>query len=336
MIAREATCDTALSMTGGDAASSSGNALRRPLIRALLRVALTVIVLWLLIRTVDVEAGHFSRIQPLWVLLGVATTALQVLGIALRWRFTAARLGVPISLRTALREYYVSFLVNQLLPSGIAGDALRAVRHGVQIGPERAGYGLSLRIVVLERLAGQLVTWLLVLLSAPLWLSRPVLLASLVVLLVVLGVALSLFLLARDRGWLPGFVRLLLVDAVAAWFERRAWLVQVATSALTALSCIAMFGCAAHALSAPLGALDLVRIAPLALASMTLPISFAGWGLRELATSALYAASGLDPAMGTATSVLYGLMNLAGASPGAFALLWPAHRAGPQVARVQR
>jgi hypothetical protein len=48
---------------------------------------------------------------------------------------------------------------------------------------------------------------------------------------------------------------------------------------------------------------------------MALPISFAGWGVRELASSALYAAAGLDPAVGAATSILYGLMFLAGCLP---------------------
>jgi uncharacterized membrane protein YbhN (UPF0104 family) len=318
-------------MAPGPAASSSGKALRKPLWRAVSRVALTVAVLWAVVRAVDVESIHFSRIQPRWVALGAATTFLPVLGIALRWRFTAARLGVAISVRDALREYYVSFLVNQLLPSGIAGDALRAVRHGVQMGPERAGYGLSLRIVVLERSAGLIVTWACVLASAPLWLSGRGLVVGLAVLLA-LGVGALLGL--RARGRLPGFLRILLQDSVAAWFERGAWLVQLSTSLLSVLGCIAMFGCAAQALSAPLGFVDLMRIAPLALATATLPVSFAGWGLRELASSQLYAASHLDPAMGTATSILFGLMNLAGAAPGILALLVPASRSA-QAARAR-
>jgi uncharacterized membrane protein YbhN (UPF0104 family) len=297
-------------------------ALRQRLVRAAIRIAVTALVLWVLVRAVDVERAHFSRLEVPWLLLALLTTLPQMLGVVLRWRFTAGRLGVHIPFGEAFREYYVSSLANQLLPSGIAGDALRAARHGVRLGPE-AGQGLSWRAVIIERVAGQLVMMLCVLLSAPLWLERRWLAPAAGVIVLLIGAAVAAMRLARARGWLPSFVRLVLDDALKAMVERQALLVQLGTSLLTIASCVAMFGCCARALSAPLGFVELVRTAPLVLAAMTLPVSFAGWGVRELASSALYAAGGLDPAMGAATSILYGVLSLVGATPGIAAGLWP-------------
>jgi uncharacterized membrane protein YbhN (UPF0104 family) len=297
------------------------DALRRRLGRAAIRVSVTIAVLWALLRAVDLERVHFSRIQAPWLVLGLLSTLPQMLGVVLRWRFTAARLGLHIPFGEAFREYYVSSLANQLLPSGIAGDALRAARHGVRLGAEHAG--LSWRAVLIERVAGQLVMMLCALLSAPLWLEGRWFLPVGGALVLVVAVALGAIRLASERGWLPGFARLVLGDAVKALFEPRALLAQLGTSLLTIVSCIAMFGCCARALSAPLGLPDLVRIAPLVLAAMTLPVSFAGWGIRELASSALYSAGGLDPAVGAATSILYGALSLVGATPGLAVIVWP-------------
>jgi uncharacterized membrane protein YbhN (UPF0104 family) len=300
---------------------SAPAALRQRLLRAALRIAVTIAVLWALLRAVDVEKAHFSRIEAPWLFVALLTTLPQMLGVVLRWRFTARRLGVHIPFGEAFREYYVSSLANQLLPSGIAGDALRAARHGARLGD--ASDGLSWRAVIVERVAGQLVMMVCVLLSAPLWLERRWLAPAGGAIVLLIATALAALRLARGRGWLPRFATLVLDDAAKALFEPKALLVQLGTSLLTIASCIAMFGCCARALSAPLGFFELVRTAPLVLAAMTLPVSFAGWGIRELASSALYAAGGLDPAMGAATSILYGVLSVVGATPGLFVGLWP-------------
>jgi hypothetical protein len=61
-------------------------------------------------------------------------------------------------------------------------------------------------------------------------------------------------------------------------------------------------------------------LALLALAAMVLP-SVAGWGPREGATAWVFAAAGLGADRGVATSVVYGVMVLVAALPGALVLL---------------
>jgi hypothetical protein len=52
------------------------------------------------------------------------------------------------------------------------------------------------------------------------------------------------------------------------------------------------------------------------LAATSLPVAFAGWGIREAATAALFASLALDPARGVAISVVYGVINLVASLPG--------------------
>ena len=290
---------------------------RKSLWRPVLQVVVTGTILAVLAGRSELGALSFARFDLGWFALGVLTTIPQLAGSAMRWSFAAKRLNVPVPFSRALSEYYVSSLLNQLLPTGIAGDALRISRHASFTDGARPAYTRSMRAVVLERSAGQLVLWCCVALSTPLWGGPWSTALSVGLGLLVVGSLALLALRARTprhlpRTWLNG----VLDDTTRALVDRGAVRVHLATSLLTLVSCVAMFGCAARAISAPLEFAELVRIAPLVLVSMAVPVSFAGWGVRELATTALYAASGLDPGLGATTAVVYGLMSLVGSLPG--------------------
>jgi uncharacterized membrane protein YbhN (UPF0104 family) len=58
-----------------------------------------------------------------------------------------------------------------------------------------------------------------------------------------------------------------------------------------------------------------------------LPVAFGGWGAREAAVAAGFAALGEPPALAVAVSIAYGLMVLAGGLPGLVLAVIP--RRGP-------
>ena len=94
--------------------------------------------------------------DPLWLSRAFAALTLQTVLSALRWRLTAARLGISAAMPgRRVREYYLSQVVNQTLPGGMIGDAGRAVRARAQAGLLAAG-----QAVVFERLAGQIAMFL--------------------------------------------------------------------------------------------------------------------------------------------------------------------------------
>jgi len=118
-----------------------------------LAVLVPVVVLGLLIWATDPRdlAARLGAADPGWLALGLGLLWGQTILSALRWRVTARALGQDLPAGLAVREYLVAQLVNQVLPGGITGDALRAHR-----GREMAG-GLwpALGAVALERTAGQ-------------------------------------------------------------------------------------------------------------------------------------------------------------------------------------
>ena len=65
----------------------------------------------------------------------------------------------------------------------------------------------------------------------------------------------------------------------------------------------------------------LLTAGPVALLAMSIPLSFAGWGLREASLVPLLAMLGWSPETALATSVLAGITLFIGALPGLL-VLW--------------
>ena len=303
--------------------------------RALPPLAL-VALLW---HVVDVDAvlARLRGADPRWLLAGVALVQLQVILSALRWQLTAQRLGQPLALGRAVREYYLATLLNRVLPGGMAGDAARALR-----APGDVPTGLAVQGVVIERLGGQLALFAVTvagLASWPLLVDEPAPRAALVALAVVpLLVLVGVFLVRASAARGPVRWRRAAANLGPAfrrsWFEDGAWLTQGVLSLAVTAGYIGVFAVAALASGAPLPTAALATIVPLALASMLLPFSVGGWGLREGAAAALWPLVGLAPEAGVAASVLYGLVSLVGSAPGLLVATAAAfERAAPRASR---
>jgi len=290
-----------------------------------LKAGLTLASLALIWRHADGAAAlrQLAAAHPAWIFTSLALLTLQTFLSALRWRLTAQQLGIRLQRRVAVREYYLSQIVNQLLPGGVIGDAGRAVR-----ARDAAGLVASGQAVLFERLAGQLA--LLALFSAAVignWLTPggfPVPAALLLALLflaagagLVLGIALAAPRLESRlaRGlWSAGgaFGRSVLAPEV----RRR----QLLMSLGTALCNIAAFACCAAAVDAPLAPPAALVLVPLILFSMLIPLTVSGWGLREGAAAALFPLAGATGAEGLAASLAFGIAVLVAASPGLITL----------------
>lgn len=273
-------------------------------------------------------AGMAARDLLLGTALGLLLVQLQIVLSAWRWHTTATSLGQALSLSDAVREYYLSTLVNQSLPGGVVGDAARVVRSRQQ-----SGIAVAAQSVLIERMAGQVVLALLVVVGLIAWpfvvdAARPVgawtLLAS--VLVVALLLCTIVFVGQRlTSGRIGRFAASLWPALQRAWFANGAWQVQLLLSLAIVSSYLALFAVAALTLGAPLPWIGLLTIVPLTLLTMLLPISVGGWGVREAAAAILWPIVGLTAESGVATSVLYGLLCLAGSLPGG---LFVVRRAG--------
>lgn len=286
------------------------------------RLAVSVALLWLVSRWIDLGAvlSRLSELSLGWVALGLAITVLQVGVLAWRWRYTAARLGVDLPLRKALGEYYLGILLNQLLPGGVAGDVSRAWRHtrtGAPTGP-------AVRAVILERASAQVVMTCAAIVSILLlpW-AVGVVRAAVGAVLLAAG-------LACYRVVLPRLVRGSGEESTAArfWADTRravfsadAFAAQLVSALSVVGSYIAVFVVAARAVGVETPIASILPLVAPVLMTMLIPLTVAGWGIREAAATALWGLTGLTPEDGAAISVTYGLLVLVSSAPGLAVLM---------------
>lgn len=276
---------------------------------------LAVMAMWV-DRAALVQA--FSHVSASDLALGLALVQLQIMLSALRWRFTASRLGQRIELNRAIGEYYVASLLNQGLPGGMAGDAIRAWRMRTA---GQGGWKLPAKAVVFERLSGQAAFFLLAacgLIAWPLLIDTPepiglhpilpITLAFAVIALIGLVLAMRSGIFSRFKNLMP--------ELKQAFVDNRAWVVQTGLSLAVLATYIAVFFLASSAVGAPLPFVAVLTAIPLALLAMLIPAGFGGWGTREAAAMALWPFLGATSADGLAASLLYGTLSLAGAAPG--------------------
>jgi uncharacterized membrane protein YbhN (UPF0104 family) len=257
-----------------------------------------------------------ARVLALALGIGVVTTVC----CAWRWTVVARGLGIELSLPAAVAAYYRSIFLNLTLPGGVVGDVHRGVRHGRDAGD----VGRGLRAVAWERGSGQVVQGLLTLVVL-LVLPSPVRTVAVPVAIGVAGATIGAVLLvdrARPLGrsrWARarrGVAR----DVRAGLLGRGALPVVALTSALVVLGHALTFLVAARAAGVSAPPAQMLPLALLAMLGMVVP-GIAGWGPREGATAWVFGAAGLGADHGVATAVVYGVMALVAALPGALVLL---------------
>jgi uncharacterized membrane protein YbhN (UPF0104 family) len=315
-----------------------GRAIRR-LGLPLLRLAAAVTVLWFVWRYVGAAPFEDGLRAVTWqaVVAAVTLTALTTVCSAWRWRVAARAFGLGIGLPAAVGAYYRSLFLNSVLIGGVVGDVHRAVTHGRRSGD----VVLGLRAVAWERLWGQViqaVVTVVVLLTmpSPVRPALPYVLAGVAGVAGVAGAVGCAALVARQTGRLGrsrlGRSRLARsARAVADDMRHRmlapeVWPQLTLASVLVVAGHTATFVIAARVAgsTAPLG--ELLALLMVVQTAMVIPLSIAGWGLREGVAAWAFAAAGFGAAIGVKAAILYAVLMLVAVAPGAGLLLRDAVR----------
>ncbi|OAZ98673.1 hypothetical protein ADS46_15435 [Halomonas sp. G11] len=308
--------------------------LRRVVVSGLL---LGAVALWVDPRAIVAQVQRFSLG---WVLLALLISVGQVALSAWRWQLTARLIQVPMRFGYALREYYLALLVNQLLPGGVLGDAGRAHRHASQ----SASRGRAWRAVIIERVSGQVAMGLLTLVAlalSPLWhaaLGWSVWLSIGVAGALCVGGISALVGLARKGSVnLPGWCLSVGRDIQRGLLTAGVWPLQLLSSLTIVLSYGLVMVCAARAIGVELPVSSLLALAPVVLLAMLVPLSVAGWGVREGAAAGVWMWVGLPVAQGVAVSLAYGVVVLLASLPGLWVAIGRRHAAlPPESGRAQQ
>jgi len=296
----------------------------RPLARLLVSLGILVILGALTDGRAVLEALLAMELR--WVLAALGITLLQVILLGWRWRYTVHRLGLDLSLPAAMAEYYRSLFLNQVLPGGVLGDVSRAWRHARDTPKAR---GVAVRGVVLERASGQVVMTAWAAVSCVLLLGGGGVATPALLLLLLLAGAAGWWGHRRRRHPLPASDSLggrIWRDARRALLSGPAMPVHLGSGILLVASFVGVFLLAARAVGAETEMLPTALLAAPVLMAMLIPISWAGWGVREAAAAGLWGLAGLPPSEGVLVSVGYGTLVLLASLPGGLLLLRPRER----------
>ena len=293
------------------------------------RFALSGALLWLLLSRTDASAlmARVAVIDPRWLAAAFALTVVQVVLISWRWAVIMAGLDASIGTMRALRINLAAFFLGQALPTSIAGDAWRVLK----IRSLGFGIGTGLRGVLIDRTTAMIGLVLVVLVTTPLLLARmpdPTMRWTVAAGLG-LGAALLALALSADRlsgrwasGRLSGVAEF--GRAVRGLLSRPVTAIPiVGVSAVVHLLAGVTMWLIAGSLGLPVGLVDCLVLMPPIVLVAGMPLSIAGWGLREGAVVAVFALVGVPMDGALLMSVLLGLLLLLVSLPGGLLLAIP-------------
>jgi len=299
----------------------------RIIVRSLIKALISVALIAFALRGVDTAAvgAQLASVDPWSAAIAIVlTTGISAIH-AERWRIVLARLGCVERFRSAWRLVLIGYFFNQTLPSTVGGDAFRIW------GAYRSGIGVSTAAssVIIDRMLA-LASLLLMILVGLRWLFELITVASArwIVLLVIVGGALGMALLlfasrfaTKLEGWRVTRFLLLLAAGVRAVFA--------STRAIAAVVMLTLCGYViasyvvyvlARGIAIDLSLGNALLLIPLVTLVTVLPISIAGWGLRESAMVVALGMIGVSASAAFSLSLLQGLVAMASGVPGG--LLW--------------
>jgi uncharacterized protein (TIRG00374 family) len=291
------------------------------------KAAVTLGLIWLVLRNVDM-ADTLQRVASIsgFVALSVLVLMLMLSLLSiLRWQIVMRQFGRMLGFGLAARLFFEGLFFNQALPSTVGGDGIRIYRSF------RAGLPLAAAInsVILDRVLGLTSLMLLAALAQPLFYDRVESVAArlsftAVFIISVVGIVVLLLLGNLSVRFRRGkLIRGLVGLSYAA---RHAFATPAILFPVTILSVIGhlisvvIFYMLAESLNLGVTFLDCLVMVPSVLLLATVPVSVAGWGVREGAMVAAFGLLGVPAGGAAAASVLFGLGMAITALPGG--VLW--------------
>jgi uncharacterized protein (TIRG00374 family) len=296
---------------------------------ALSKLALSLGLAWYALSRVDLAGavGHIATLNIRWMLASISLVLAQFVFASIRYRRILSVANFKLSAKIAFENVMIGAFFSQTLASFIGGDAMRiwrVIRSGVPIS-------LAAYSVLLDRAFGFVGLAVLIALGLGLFfhfVSDTWVRGALVFLVI------SVFVASGVLAWIgkphavsiqhPVFRRLR--ELAQLWRKQlqntqSAALLFLISIGIQALNVLSVYG-AARSLGMSLDLFACMALLPPVLFLAMLPISFAGWGVRESAMMVALGLIGLEPSKAVAISVCYGLIVLAASLPGGLIWLW--------------
>src|SRR5712691_10236025 len=275
----------------------------RPFLILSARILVSLALLYLALRGINFTAiqSRLSQINVGWIALAVLITVVQIFIGALRWRQISELCQAPLTDLQAFRYNMIGAFFNQTLPSSIGGDAMRLWL----VNRTGAGWRAATYSILTDRAVGLIALALMIVASLP-WSygmianSHGRLALVLVDFAALLG-GLGFLLLGYlpwpwlKHWWPTKHIHACSVIANKVIFDRRSGPKIAILSLSIHVLAVVIDWCAVRSISAPA---DFEQV--------LMPISIAGWGVREATMMVAFGYAGLAQTDGTVVSILFG------------------------------
>lgn len=292
------------------------------------KLAVSAGLIALVLSKIDLGALKDRLLSPDAAALAATIVLAAVQVVVVAWRFgrVLAALGRPIGLGEAVTINMIGLFFNQSLPSTMGGDAMRIwrlVRRGAPLGAAVNG-------VLLDRITALIGIVILIALTLPLLFElvedrRPVIAFTIVLAIGIAGIVLTLSIRRApkvlERWRVVRGIGALLGDLRQIVLQPRHSAPVLGVAVIGHLMTTAIVYGLALAYGVGVGYVEcLVLVSPVMLISVV-PISIAGWGVREGAMVAAFALVGIAAAEALVVSVAFGLVSVLLGLPGGLVFL---------------
>jgi uncharacterized membrane protein YbhN (UPF0104 family) len=289
----------------------------RRLLTFLIKAAVSAFLLYLSLRGVNLPSikQRLGGLDLRWLAFSLFILCAQTFLLALRWREIALICGAKLRYSRALSYTFIGQFFSQVLPSTVGGDAARVWL----LARGRAGWRIAIYSVFTDRVVGVSVLAVLVVACLP-WtlnlIQDPTARAALAligfgmvagsIMFFALG---ATHLRAMERWWVT---RHLAGASHVAWrLCRSVTGARVAAYSIVIhlMTVLAAWG-AAIAAHADVDLVLVLFLVPPVILIATIPVSIAGWGVRESAMMLAFSFAGLAGTDGLIVSILFGIVTL--------------------------
>jgi uncharacterized membrane protein YbhN (UPF0104 family) len=310
----------------------------RALLTLSIRILVSVALLYLALRGVNFAAiqSRLSQINLGWIGLAILVTVFQIFLGALRWREISFLCKAPLSDLQAFRYNMIGAFFNQTLPSSIGGDAVRlwlVQRTG-------AGWRAATYSILTDRAVGLIALALIIVASLPGsygMIGDPHGRVALVFVdFAALAGGLGFLLLGHlPWSWLKSWwptkhIHACSVIANQAIFNRQSGPKIAVLSLSIHVLAVVIDWCAVRSIAAPADFEQIFLLTPPIMLITMMPISIAGWGVREATMMVAFGYAGLAQMDGTVVSILFGTVYFLVGAIGGLVWIFSAEKASTQ------
>ena len=292
-----------------------------------LKLTVSILLIGFIAWKFDLSSSYLrlTNLKTGYVLLAIIVLVILQFNNTARWRAVLNTIEAKLGFWTSFRLLYIGVFFNLTLPSSVGGDAVRmylARKEGLSLPG-------AINSVMLERVATLSGLILLVLVTQPLLLNRigdnpAKIIFPILAIFVVLGIVILMFLdkfpsqfrrirIVRGLGHLASDTKKLFLSPIGTILSVG---LGVSGNIFVAFAAYLL----SQALRIDLNIIDCLVLIPPVLLITTIPISIAGWGVRESAMVAVLAYAGVSEGDAFILSLLFGISILIASLPGG--LIW--------------